>query len=331
MKIINLTQGTQAWLDWRAQGVSATDVPTIMGKNPYKTAYQLWLEKTGRANAPDLSNNPNVKRGHRLEPMAREFCENRDDEILLPVCAEDSELPILRASFDGLSSSGKPYEFKAPSDSRFADLEKEGTASATYELYAWQVKTQCFIADAKEGVLFFYMEDERHLDFTIKLTAEDMDAIDTAARRFWDCVQNDTPPPLDPERDVYIPTSGEDQFRWETFSEQWLENQAQIKALEAELAPLKKSQDELKKAMCEMMGDFYTTDYAGVKVTRFARQGSIDYAKYCKELGIGADVLEPYRKKATWQSRVTVSADELLNADVIGNESKPADSGGKYF
>ncbi|SEG88392.1 YqaJ viral recombinase family nuclease [Marinobacterium lutimaris] len=331
MKIVNLTQGTQAWLDWRAQGVSASDMPTIMGKNPYKTAYQLWLEKTGRANPPDLSNNPNVQRGNRLEPLAREFCEDRDNEILLPVCAEDDELPILRASFDGLSSGGIPYEFKAPTENRFAELQDVGTESATYEMYAWQVKTQSFVAQSKKGLLFFYMEDERHLEFTIELTAEDMEAIDMAARQFWDCIQNDTPPPLDPERDVYIPKSGEDQFRWETFAEQWRENQEQFKALEEQMAPLKKSQDELKKAMCDMMGDFQSTDYAGVKVTRFTRQGSIDYAKYCKELGIGTDVLEPYRKKPTWQSRVTLSADELLNAEAIGNQSMPADQGGKYF
>lgn len=331
MQIVNLTQGTQEWLDWRARGVSATDIPTILGKNPYKTQYQLWLEKTGRANAPDLSGNPNVQRGNRLEPLAREFCEERDDEILLPVCGEHSELPYIRASFDGLSSNGEPYEFKAPTEKRFEELQKVGTESATYEMYAWQVKAQCFVADAKKGLLFFYMEDERHLEFTIELTPEDRETIDQAAWQFWECIQNDTPPPLDPERDVYIPQSGEDEFRWRTYADQWHELQEQIDALEAQLEPLKKSQAELKKTFTDMMGDFCTTDYGGVKVTRFARKGSIDYAKFCKEQGIDAEVLEPYRKKETWQSRVTLSGDAMLNAQAIGNESKPTDNGGSYF
>lgn len=170
MKVVNLTQGTQPWLDWRSQGVSATDIPVIMGLSPYKTAYRLWLEKTGRANPENLSGNPNVQRGVRLEPVAREYCENRDEEILLPVCAECAELPILRASLDGLSSEGLPYEFKAPTEKRFEELVEQGIESDTYKLYEMQVKTQCVVVGATEGLLFFFMEDERHYEFRICLT-----------------------------------------------------------------------------------------------------------------------------------------------------------------
>lgn len=330
MKVVNLTQGTQPWLDWRSQGVSATDIPVIMGLSPYKTAYRLWLEKTGRANPENLSGNPNVQRGVRLEPVAREYCENRDEEILLPVCAECAELPILRASLDGLSSEGLPYEFKAPTEKRFEELVEQGIESDTYKLYEMQVKTQCVVVGATEGLLFFFMEDERHYEFRICLTPEERDAILSAAQTFWDCIQNDTPPPLDPERDVYIPTSGEDEFRWRAYADLWRENQSQIAALEAQIKPLAKAQDELKKALCEMMGEFQSTDYGGVKVTRFTRKGTVDYAKLCKEQGVTADVLESYRKKETWQSRVSLSDDEVLNSEMIGNTSEPVKTGG-YF
>ena len=330
MNVLNLTQGTQPWLDWRAQGVSATDISVIMGLSPYKTAYRLWLEKTGRANPENLSGNPNVQRGNRLEPLAREYFENRDEEILLPVCAEYTDWPILRASLDGLSSTGIPYEFKAPTEKRFEELVSQGIESDTYNLYESQVKAQCVVLGASEGKLAFYMEDERVYEFRICLTQEDKDAIINAAQQFWDCIQNDTPPPLDPERDVYIPTTGEDEFRWRALADLWRENQEQIAAMDKQLEPLKQSQEELKRALAEMMGEFQATDYGGVKVSRFSRKGSIDYPKFCKEQGIDADALEAYRKKESWQSRVTLSKDETLNAVAIGNESTPVTSSG-YF
>ena len=66
--LINLEQGTPAWLEWRSQGLGASDAPTIMGENPWKRAAELLDEKCGK-----LKSNSNAKmaRGSALEPEAR--------------------------------------------------------------------------------------------------------------------------------------------------------------------------------------------------------------------------------------------------------------------
>ena len=61
MKTVDLNQRSPEWLQWRSQGITASDIPIILGLSPYKTPWQLWAEKVGRINAPDISNNPNVK------------------------------------------------------------------------------------------------------------------------------------------------------------------------------------------------------------------------------------------------------------------------------
>lgn len=328
--IAQLIQGSDEWLEWRTKGISATDIPIILGLSPYKTAYRLWLEKTGRANADDLSGNPNVQRGNRLESIARSFFEDRDDEILLPICAELNGSP-LRASLDGFSNDGIPYELKSPHESTFDDIEEKGTESEAYKLYELQVKAQCTVVDSNVGKLLFYMEDKRHLDFTITTTDEDMETIRATAQEFWDLIQSDTPPPLDPERDLYIPSSGQDEFKWQSYAEIYIDNQVQLKALEDLMKPLKEAQKELQSAMVEMMGDFCTTDYAGVKVTRFTKKGLIDYKKLLAEHNISPEEQEKFRKQGAWQSRVTLSEkDKVLNTDVIGNETKPTQGAG-YF
>lgn len=88
MKLVNQNQGSASWLQWRNAGVTASDMPIIMGLSPYKTVFQLWLEKTGRANPPDLSGNPHVQRGHALEDVARQVAEDHLGEIILPACGE---------------------------------------------------------------------------------------------------------------------------------------------------------------------------------------------------------------------------------------------------
>lgn len=42
------------WLDAR-HGIGGSDASAVIGKNPYKTNQELWMEKTGRAVAPDIS------------------------------------------------------------------------------------------------------------------------------------------------------------------------------------------------------------------------------------------------------------------------------------
>ena len=35
------------WLRYRTMGIGGSDVSVIAGINPYRSVYQLWLEKTG--------------------------------------------------------------------------------------------------------------------------------------------------------------------------------------------------------------------------------------------------------------------------------------------
>jgi len=42
-----LRQNTPEWLEVRKTKLGASDAPAILGISPYKTAYQLFLEKMG--------------------------------------------------------------------------------------------------------------------------------------------------------------------------------------------------------------------------------------------------------------------------------------------
>ena len=57
----------QEWLEWRRQGIGASDAPIIMGVSPFKTINQLWKEKVMGWQQED---NSFMARGRALEDEA---------------------------------------------------------------------------------------------------------------------------------------------------------------------------------------------------------------------------------------------------------------------
>jgi putative phage-type endonuclease len=107
MKILldksNMTE--QDWQEYRQKqkGIGGSDVATILGLNPYKSVFSLWLEKTGQISPPDLSNNPYVEWGNALEPVIRaKFADITGFEVSENhnvMCHDDYEFMV--ANIDG--------------------------------------------------------------------------------------------------------------------------------------------------------------------------------------------------------------------------------------
>ena len=100
--IVNLQQSTQPWLDWRNEGIGASDAPTIMGENPWKSANQLLKERCG---GKSCRKNAAMARGQTLEPEARRMYEERFRVKVSPACVQSVTREWLRASLDGLAIS----------------------------------------------------------------------------------------------------------------------------------------------------------------------------------------------------------------------------------
>lgn len=98
--IVNLQQRTKEWHEWRRQGIGASDAPTIMGENPWKSAANLLQEKC--EGKTDYQNNA-MARGIALEPEARKRYETKIGIRVVPSCLQSVNYEWLRASVDGLA------------------------------------------------------------------------------------------------------------------------------------------------------------------------------------------------------------------------------------
>ena len=71
----DMNKNRQAWLDLRKKYIGGSDAAVVVGVNTHRSPFALWLEKTGQAEAEDLSNNTRVWFGQEAEEIvAKRFC-----------------------------------------------------------------------------------------------------------------------------------------------------------------------------------------------------------------------------------------------------------------
>lgn len=64
----------ELWIQARAdRGIGGSDAAAIVGASPWKTANDLWMEMTGKKEPKDISDDPFVQQGHRMEYAIREL------------------------------------------------------------------------------------------------------------------------------------------------------------------------------------------------------------------------------------------------------------------
>jgi putative phage-type endonuclease len=105
MPVIDLIQGSEKWLKYRQSRLMATDVPVVLGSNPWRTKIELFEEKLGLR--PPVQLNAAMERGQKLEPEARKLASELLGIEFEPIVMESTRFPWLASSLDGISSCGK--------------------------------------------------------------------------------------------------------------------------------------------------------------------------------------------------------------------------------
>lgn len=315
MRAVNVVPRTSAWHMWRSQGITATDACVLMGSDPDRTLWQLWAEKVGLIARPDLSRNPLVRHGIETEPLARKKYEAAHGTLLLPLCAESDEHPVLRASFDGVDDDGAPVEIKCPSEAVFDEAKRAREQSAAYRRYYPQVQQQIYVAGSQRGVLTLYFEEEL---VTLEVPRDDrhIAELTTKALALWDAIERRIEPAKDPARDLFVPIAAA-LAEWREIARQYRDLELQQTARQAELDKIGERKTALQRELLRLMGSFAQGAAAGIRVTRYLQRGNVDYAKLLKEQApqIGSEVLEQYRRAASERVRVDPT-DKLPSAPV---------------
>ena len=99
-KLVELDQKSDAWKQWRATGIGASDAPIILDLSPHMKPHTLWEIKCGLRQGKPFSSFVE-ERAQNVENAARAYVEMEIGKNYPPVCMEDVERPWMKASLDG--------------------------------------------------------------------------------------------------------------------------------------------------------------------------------------------------------------------------------------
>lgn len=96
----------EEWLEERKKGIGGSDAAVVLGKSKWKNNVELWEEKTGKRETPDISDKPYVRYGVQAEDYIRQIFalnypeyEVRHEENTI---IKHPKYPFLFASLDGI-------------------------------------------------------------------------------------------------------------------------------------------------------------------------------------------------------------------------------------
>lgn len=180
MKVLAKTAGMsrEEWLNWRTKGIGGSDVSIIAGINPYKSAHQLWLEKTGQTE-PEQTDSEYAHFGTLLEPVIRkEFMERTGRKVRQKHMLLQSEsYPFMIADLDGvINDNGELAIFEAKTASAYKQETWETGIPAEYILQVQHYMAvtgahKTYIAVLVGGNHFYVREVERDEEMIAKIIA----------------------------------------------------------------------------------------------------------------------------------------------------------------
>lgn len=189
----------EAWLDQRRKGVGGSDVAAIMGLSPYRGAYEVWAEKSGLIEAPDISDKPAVIWGNILEPVVGDhYAENHPDREVrrLNAVCQSIERPWAQASLD--------YEVKDPElgwgvlEIKTAGQRSEGKWDDGVPLfYQTQVAHYLSVTGRAFADVAVLIGGQDYREYRIMRDEDDIRAVESAVDEFWQLVQAGEEPPVD--------------------------------------------------------------------------------------------------------------------------------------
>lgn len=189
----------------RKKGIGASEIGIVMGLNEHVSPYKLWQIKTGRIEADDLSELPQVYWGSiHEEPIAQHYAKvmnckvRRDNQTRV-----HKDYPFLLCHLDRkIENQSKVLECK------FAMFARDDWGQSGGDVvplsYILQVQHQLAVTGYEEADLAVLIGGWDFRVYHFKRDEELIAKIIEEASAFWKCVETDTPPELRDRSDAAL-------------------------------------------------------------------------------------------------------------------------------
>jgi len=191
----NLTH--EEWLVYRRFGVGGSDASVVCGVNKYKSAVELWLEKTGQQ-APEDAGEA-AYWGTKMESLVRDEFTLRTGLKVIQVkkILQSKDYPFMLASLDGVCHC--PVHGKCIFEAKTANAFKAGEWENDTVPHEYILQVQHYLSvTGYNGAYIAVLIGGNTFQWTfVPRNEEIISKLINAERDFWLLVQNNMSPPLD--------------------------------------------------------------------------------------------------------------------------------------
>ena len=289
-KIVQLVQGTDQWLEYRRNGLGASEYPAVSGVDgAYQTREEVIRGKLGleTKKLSDFTKKA-FDTGHRIEQEVRQDLNTKEGFDFVPAVCEYVSIPRMFASLDGYDvSKGIILEVKSTSSKDIIAQIQNGFVPAIYES---QIQYQLFVTGMLSAKLVVVnVNTNDRYTFNIPADSSKFPEIEITAQEFL--------ADLDTRKLVMTEVQHDtDAQRLEQVTQVIKDFEEKIKVLE----------DEKKYLADALLRKYnaYTLSSPRMTIEYCERQGTVDYKAIPELAGID---LEKYRKKPSSYIKVTLA------------------------
>lgn len=251
-------ESREEWLAARRTRLGATDVSAILGLNPYRTAYEVWLDKRNMLEPWD--GNEATRLGQLLEPAILDEAERRWGSLERQMVVHDINSPIA-ATLDGwLPETEQVVEVKtAGLNNPRAELDDWGTAKTDQipDAYLIQMQTQLLCTEAESGYLLALISGRGLVEYRVRRDSAMATEIRQRCTDWWERhIIRGIKPPVDARTSIdTLKRIKRDANPTLKFTEPMLEVVEAWQAVKSEMNAASKRKEELEKQMFAALED----------------------------------------------------------------------------
>jgi putative phage-type endonuclease len=277
------------WLQTRAKYLGGSDCAAALGLNPWKSAYDLWVEKVSGVSEP--VDNEAVYWGTVLEDVVAKDFEKRTGKKVHRVnqMIVSEQHPFMAANIDR-KITGEDALLECKTTNAFNSSDWKDNVP---EAYYMQVLHYLAVTGYSVAYIAVLIGGQQYKQFEIKRDEAKIKKLIELERAFWQRVENEEPPDIDRATnviDLQYPDSNGETVMIEDLDtvERYIELGEQIKELKKErefMQTLIKA--EMKDNEVGMAGNYIvnwkSSSRKSFDTTRFKKEQKELYEEYVKE------------------------------------------------
>ena len=296
----------EEWLEIRSKYIGGSDAGAVVGMNPYKSAYTLWAEKTGRIEG--FKGNLTTEVGAYLEEFVAKLFErdcNKKVRRKNSTIVNDA-FPFACANVDRMIVGEKAL-LEIKTTNSIPIMKAIRNSSEFPEAYYCQVMHYLAVTGLDKAYLAVLVNCRDVYYYTLERDEAEIKSLMDAEREFWSHVENDTAPSTDGSEST-SDTLGQLYPNADGTSVSLIGHGSFVSeyvALKAQIKELTKLADERANIIKEFMGSASKGELPGFKVS-YGEQSrkSFDTKRFAADHG-NMDLSSYYKTSTTRVFKVT--------------------------